>query len=111
MEQIIAPTGFCAAAGHMKTAKRMAANDSAGDGSVDIEVPNLETVPHLRNIIRAAGIEPASQSKGGRIRHFDRMRQVAGLMHRQNRSENFFLRDLRIDWHIDEDGGRNEIAL
>ena len=73
MEQIIAATGFRAAAGHMKAAERMAANDGAGDGSVNIEVPNLETVPHFRNIIRTAGIEPAGQSKRGRIRHFDRL--------------------------------------
>jgi len=63
MEQIIAATGFCAAAGHMKTPERMAANDGAGDGSINIEVPYLETVAHLRNIVRAAGVETAGQSK------------------------------------------------
>src|ERR1700740_952218 len=73
MEQIIAATGFGAAPGHMKAAERMAANDGAGDGSVNIKGPDLETVPHLRTIIPPAGIEPAGQSKRGRIRHFDRL--------------------------------------
>ena len=57
MEQIVVTAGLCAAPRHFKSAKRVAADDRAGDRSVDIQIANEELRTYLRDISRASGIE------------------------------------------------------
>jgi hypothetical protein len=82
VQQVITAAGLGASAGHMKTAEWMAANDGAGDGSIDVEVTYLEIAPDSGDVVRATGIKAAGQSKGGRVRQLDRFVQVVCLMNR-----------------------------
>src|SRR5438876_504159 len=89
----------------------MRADDGSRTLAVYIQVANVEFAHGAFNLVARAGVDSARKAKLRVIGNFERVIVISGFDHRQHRSEDFFLLELRLGLDVRNDRRLDEVAV
>ena len=87
MEKILGPARLRAGSRQPEPAERLAADQRAGDPSIQIQVADSELPPGSLQVRRLAGKHAPREFVGRGIGPLQRLLEIAGAKHRQDRAE------------------------
>src|SRR5213594_4063451 len=87
LEQVVRPAGLRPHAREAVAAERLAADERAGDGTVDVEVPRPELLGGAADARRGAREEPGRERILGVVGKRERFVEVARAQDREERPE------------------------
>ena len=91
IEKIVGSTSLRSSARHAESAEGMARHDCTGDLAVDVKIADLKFRFHSVDPTRAAGEEAAGKRVSRAIGNPERLIEIPGINHREDRAKNFLL--------------------
>ena len=96
IEKIVGSTGLRASARHPESAKGMACYNCPRDLAVDVKIADAKFRFHPVDSRRAAGEKAAGKRVSRAIGNPERLIEIPGIDHREDRAKNFLLGQFRV---------------
>ncbi|CDN43862.1 hypothetical protein BN871_DS_00070 [Paenibacillus sp. P22] len=109
-KQVIASARLGIGARHVEAAERMDPDESAGAFAVEVQVAGKKFAAGLLQVLPAARYDRSSKAVIRIVGEFERLVEGGRLDERDNRPEDFFLRDAGLGVHVGENRRLDEIA-